>query len=184
VLECILASSELSTCETASQADFLQRPIMINLDLYEAGAEQLSKGLSSGTWTSRDLVAAYLKRIEEVNDRLHAVVTLHPRALALADEKDKERVAALANGCSLPPLHGLPILIKDNIATGLEDGMECTAGSYALKGAIYKDDAPIVQRLKAAGAIILGKTAMHQWAGMRDWDADVQAYSTVGGQVK
>jgi amidase len=155
---------------------------MADVDLYEAGAHELLECLANGSLSSVDLTKAYLARIAEVNGDLRAVVTLNPRALEIAAEKDADR-AALAP-TAWPPLLGLCVLLKDNIATGLEDGMDCTAGSYALKGAIRHEDAPLVRRLKDAGAVILGKTSMTQLAAMRDWTVGHRGWSTVSGQAK
>ena len=107
---------------------------------------ELQRGLESGAFTSVDLVAAYLARIEEVNHKgpqLNAVIATSPVALSDAAKLDALR----QKGHVLSPLHGIPILLKDNIATRVEDGMDTTAGSYALVGAKVQRDARLAQLL-------------------------------------
>ncbi|KAG9308337.1 amidase signature enzyme [Chiua virens] len=126
-------------------------------DLYEAGVAELQQGLEKGHFTSVDLVKAYLARVEEVNLKgaaLHAVIETNPQALAQAAALDAERKAEGSRG----PLHGIPLLLKDNIATLHEEGLNTTAGSYALLGSEVAGDAPVATKLREAGAIFLGKT--------------------------
>jgi amidase len=126
--------------------------------LIKATTEDLVRGLESGLFTSVDLVTAYMARINEVNSTLHMVTQLNPDALYIAAQLDAQR----ARGNVLGPLHGIPILIKNNIATA--DGMDNTAGSYSLAGAKVPRDSTIAANLRKAGAIILGKTNLSQWA--------------------
>ncbi|KAJ7115101.1 amidase signature enzyme [Mycena crocata] len=135
-------------------------------DLYEATLQQLQAGLDAGQFTSVDLVKAYLARIDEVNlkgAKLRAVIETNPAALVQAAAFDVERKATGKRGM----LHGIPILIKDNIATVASEGMNTTAGSFSLLGSVVPDDAGVVKRLRKAGAIILGKTNMSEFAGLR-----------------
>ncbi|KAH9934096.1 amidase signature enzyme [Amylocystis lapponica] len=135
-------------------------------DLYEASIAELQDGLGKGHFTSVDLVNAYLARIEEVNFKgpeLRAVIETNPSALKQAKDLDSERKTSGARG----PLHGIPILIKDNIATEHSEGMNTTAGSYALLGSVVPRDATVAAKLRAAGAIILGKTTLSEWANYR-----------------
>ncbi|KAJ7793942.1 amidase signature enzyme [Mycena leptocephala] len=135
-------------------------------DLYEATLQQLQAGLDSGQFTGVDLVKAYLTRIQEINTNgpgLRAVIETNPSALTQAAALDAERKATGKRSM----LHGIPILIKDNIATIASEGMNTTAGSFALLGSVVPDDAGVVKRLRAAGAIILGKTNMSEFAGIR-----------------
>ncbi|RPD60648.1 amidase signature enzyme [Lentinus tigrinus ALCF2SS1-7] len=135
-------------------------------DLYEASISELQKGLEKGHFTSVDLVKAYFARIEEVNlqgPTLRAVLETNPSALAQAAELDLERKIFGARG----PLHGIPILVKDNIATVAIEGMNTTAGSFALLGSIVPRDAHVATKLRAAGAIILGKANLSEWAHFR-----------------
>lgn len=144
--------------------------------LIEADLEDLVKGLESGLFTSVDLVNAYVARIMEVNSTLHMVTELNPDALDIAAELD----AARANGTSYGLLHGIPILIKNNIATN--DKMQNTAGSYALLGAKVTGDATVAAKLRKAGAIILGKTNLSQWANYRSFNSS-NGWSALGGQT-
>jgi amidase len=105
---------------------------------------------------------AYIARIAEVNDELHAVLELNPLALASAAASDLERV----EGRVRSPLHGLPILVKDNIITHAHEG-NSTAGSFALLGSVTGYESTMVTKLKRAGAIILGKANMDEWAMAR-----------------
>ncbi|KAH9934097.1 amidase signature enzyme [Amylocystis lapponica] len=135
-------------------------------DLYEASIADLQDGLGKAHFTSVDLVKAYLARIEEVNFKgpeLRAVIETNPSALKQAKDLDSERKTSGARG----PLHGIPILIKDNIATEHSEGMNTTAGSYALLGSVVPRDATVAAKLRAAGAIILGKTTPSEWANFR-----------------
>ena len=144
--------------------------------LYSASIEELNSGLENKCFTSTDLVGAYLSRIEEVNDDLHAVIEINPDALEIAASLDAER----GNGTVRGPLHGIPILVKDNIATF--DQMNNTAGSFALLGAKVPRDSGTVAKLRAAGAIILGKTNMSQWAMYRSTNT-TSGWSSRGGQT-
>ncbi|KAF8129135.1 amidase signature domain-containing protein [Mycena galopus ATCC 62051] len=129
-------------------------------DLYEATIAELQAGLAAGDFTSVDLVNAYFARINEVNDELHAVIETSPTALAQAAALDEQR----KQGTTLGPLHGIPMLVKDNIATRFEDGMNTTSGSYALLNSVVPGDATVMAKLRQAGAIILGKTNLSEWA--------------------
>ena len=145
--------------------------------LLDATLGELRTGLDSGSFTSVDLVKAYIARIDEVNSRLHAVNEGNPDAIAIAAEKDRER----QSGSVLPsPLHGIPVLLKDNIATN--DGLNNSAGSYALLGARPKSDSTVAAKLRKSGAIILGKANLSQWAGMRGANVS-EGWSAYGGQT-
>jgi amidase len=144
--------------------------------LYHANLESLTDGLEAGCFTSVNLVNAYLARIAEVNDKLHAVLEVNPDALEIAAQLDAERASGKTRG----PLHGIPILVKDNIATF--DKMNNTAGSYALLGAKVPRDSPTVAKLRAGGAVILGKTNLSQWAQYRS-NNGTSGWSSIGGQV-
>ncbi|RKH60307.1 amidase [Corallococcus llansteffanensis] len=133
--------------------------------LEEVTVAELRAGLESGKHTARGLTEAYLARIRALDRTgdlpLCSVIELNPDALALADALDAERKTKGARG----PLHGIPVLIKDNIATA--DKMQTTAGSLALVGAVPPRDAFLVERLRAAGAVLLGKTNLSEWANFR-----------------
>ncbi|RYP70593.1 hypothetical protein DL769_004915 [Monosporascus sp. CRB-8-3] len=144
--------------------------------LIDVTIDDLQEGLGNGLFSSVDLVNAYLARIQEVNGTLHAVTEVNPDALHIAHELDSMRV----NGTNLGPLHGVPILIKNNIAT--KDKMDNSAGSWALVGAKVPVDSFMAQKLRKAGAIILGKTNLSQWANYRSSNSS-NGWSAHGGQV-
>jgi amidase len=130
----------------------------------EATIDDLQNRMSQGTLTAQELTAAYLRRIKEIDQagpELNAVIEVNPDAMAIAAGCDAERRAGRVRG----PLHGIPVLIKDNIDTA--DRMATTAGSLALVGARPARDAALVTRLREAGAVILGKTNLSEWAGFR-----------------
>src|SRR5438874_5547546 len=130
----------------------------------EARIPQLQAAMTNGQLTSRDLVLGYLRRIQSLNPTLHAVIETNPNAVSIAAGLDNERRAGHVRG----PLHGIPLLVKDNIATA--DGMQTTAGSLAIYGSQVPADAPLIQKLRAAGAIILGKSNLGEWANFRGFD--------------
>ncbi len=133
-------------------------------ELNELGIAELQDGLRAGRFTARSLAEKYLARIEEIDKQgpaVNSVIEVNPDALAIADALDKERAAGKVRG----PLHGVPVLVKDNIATA--DRMATTAGSLALVGAKPPRDAFLVKRLRDAGAVILGKTNLSEWANIR-----------------
>ncbi|KAI1377507.1 amidase [Hypoxylon crocopeplum] len=144
--------------------------------LIDVTIDDLSAGLESGLFTSVDLVNAYVARIMEVNDTLHAVIEINPDALTIAADLDSMR----AKGKTMGPLHGVPILIKNNIAT--HDKMDNTAGSWSLFGAKVSEDSMIAKKLRQAGAIILGKSNLSQWANYRSSNSS-NGWSAHGGQV-
>ena len=137
-----------------------------NFDFIEATIPQLQAAMASGALTSADLTSGYINRIQSLNPTLHAVIEVNPNAVAIATALDNER----RNGHVRGPLHGIPILVKDNIAT--DDNMQTTAGSLAIYGSQVPADAPLIQKLRAAGAIILGKANLGEWANFRDDEAE------------
>ena len=148
-------------------------------DLEEATIASLIGDQQSGRRTARAIAERYLARIDAIDRNgpaLHSVIELNPDALAIADALDAERKAKGLRG----PLHGIPVLIKDNIDTA--DRMSTTAGSLALEGSIASRDAFIVSRLRAAGAVILGKTNLSEWANFRS-TRSTSGWSGRGGQV-
>ena len=130
----------------------------------EASISQLQAAMAAGQLTAHDLVAGYLNRIQQLNPTLHAVIETNANAIAIANSLDNERKAGHVRG----PLHGIPLLVKDNIATA--DGMQTTAGSLAIYGSQVPADAPLIQKLRTAGAIILGKSNLGEWANFRGFD--------------
>src|SRR5438128_823818 len=130
----------------------------------EASITQLQAAMAAGQLSARELVQGYLNRIQQLNATLHGVTETNPNAIAIAVGLDNERKAGHVRG----PLHGIPLLVKDNIAT--LDNMQTTAGSLALYGSNVPADAPLIQKLRAAGAIILGKSNLGEWANFRGND--------------
>lgn len=145
--------------------------------LIDAALTDLSSGLESGAFTSVDLVKAYIARIKETNDALHAVTEINPDALDIAASLDVAR----RDGRIFGPLHGLPVLIKNNIATA--DKLNNTAGSYALLGATVPYDSTVAAKLRKAGAIILGKSNLSQWSDARSLNTS-SGWSAHGGQTQ
>jgi amidase len=149
-------------------------------DVVEASIATLAADMAAGKVTSAALVAAYAARIRSLDwagPMLGSVIALNPKAADNAQALDAERAAGKVRG----PLHGVPILVKDNIET--DDGTATTAGSLALAGNMTLRDAPMVARLKAAGAVILGKTNLSEWANIRT-SASVSGWSGVGGLTR
>ncbi len=146
----------------------------------ELSVAELQSRMTKGTLTSRTLTAAYLSRIAAVDrsgPTLNSVIETNPDALAIAAERDAERRAGKVRG----PLHGIPVLIKDNIDSA--DRMQTTAGSLALVGKPSPRDAFIVQRLREAGAVLLGKTNLSEWANFRS-TRSTSGWSGRGGQTR
>jgi len=146
----------------------------------EKSVAQLRADLLSGRVTSVGLVQAYLARIKAIDragPRLRSIIALNPRALADARHSDDERRRHHLRG----PLEGIPVLVKDNIET--DDGTATTAGSLALKDNVTHRDAPVARRLKDAGAIILGKTNLSEWANIRS-NQSISGWSAIGGLVR
>lgn len=168
----LVAGSLLSSCAA--------REAPPSFELEEWTIPQLQDAMASGRYTSRQLVEMYFRRIEEIDRQgptLRAIIETNPDALRIAEELDAERKIRGPRG----PLHGIPIVIKDNIDTA--DRMTTTAGSLALEGSIAKQDAFVVERLRAAGAVLLGKTNLSEWANFRSTKS-TSGWSGRGGQVK
>jgi amidase len=151
-----------------------------NFELNETTIDALQQKMQSGKLSSTAITKMYLQRIEAIDKngpQLNAVIEINPDAIAIAQQMDNERKAGKIRG----PLHGIPVLIKDNISTG--DKMMTTAGVLALKGNIVKEDAFIVARLREAGAVLLGKTNLSEWANFRS-TRSTSGWSSRGGQTK
>jgi amidase len=149
-------------------------------ELEEMTIADLGRAIRSGKETARSLTEKYLARIDALNTKgpeLRAVIEVNPEALAIADALDAERRAKGPRG----PLHGIPILIKDNIGTA--DRMTTTAGSLALEGSIPPRDAFVAARLREAGAILLGKANLSEWANIRSTRSS-SGWSSRGGQCR
>jgi amidase len=143
----------------------------------DGGIAGLRAALDGGATTSAELVAQHLARIRELDDVHRAVLTLNPEAPEIAAGLDAELAAGRCRG----PLHGVPVLVKDNLDTG--DGMPTTAGSLALAGTHASSDSTVVARLRAAGAVLLGKTNLSEWANFRSTRSS-SGWSSLGGQTR
>ena len=141
----------------------------------EASIERLRASMASGSLTSRGLTEAYLQRIETADAALRSVLETNPDALQIADTLDAERRSGRVRGA----LHGIPVLVKDNIDTA--DRMKTTAGSFALGEVTPARDAFLVRRLRGAGAVILGKANLSEWANFRSTRSS-SGWSARGGQ--
>jgi amidase len=146
----------------------------------ELSLADIAAAFTDGRMTSQQLTQSYLARIEKLDRRgpsLGSVIETNPRALESASALDAERKTRGVRG----PLHGVPVLIKDNVETS--DHMMSTAGSLALAGWYAPKDAPLVERLRAAGAVILGKTNLSEWANFRSTHS-LSGWSGRGGQCR
>jgi amidase len=148
-------------------------------DFDEITLAALQAGMKSGIFTARSIAEKYLARIDAIDKHgpaVNSIIELNPDALAIADALDHERKTKGPRG----PLHGIPVLIKDNIAT--RDGMQTTAGSLALVGSVPPKDAFVARKLREAGAVILGKTNLSEWANIRS-SHSISGWSGRGGQT-
>ena len=156
----------------------------------EATITDIQRRTTAGELSAHSLVQAYLARIDEIDDScsrtacekqkatgLNAVIEINPGALAIADELDKERKSKGPRG----PMHGIPVLIKDNIDTA--DAMQTTAGSLVLVGSKPAQDSAVARKLRDAGAVIVGKTNLSEWANIRS-SHSTSGWSGRGGQTK
>ena len=149
-------------------------------ELDEVTVAELQNGMAAGKFSSHELARKYLARIDEVDKHgpaLNSLIELNPDALSIADALDKERKDKGPRG----PLHGIPVVIKDNIDTG--DRMQTTAGSLALIGSRAGKDSFVARKLREAGAVILGKTNLSEWANIRS-SHSTSGWSGRGGLTK
>ena len=149
-------------------------------ELDEVDVAELQRSLASGERTSRSITELYLGRIEALNlqgPELRAIIETNPDALAIADDLDAERAAGNVRG----PLHGIPVAVKDNIDT--HDRMTTTAGSLALEGSIPEQDSFVAQKLREAGAVIIAKANLSEWANFRG-NPSTSGWSARGGQCR
>lgn len=175
-----LASSSCSIVVT--ETDDANKPLSLpkDFELNEISIKILQEKMADKSYTSRSITGLYLKRIAEIDKKgptLNSIIELNPDALKIAEAMDRERAEGKIRG----PLHGIPVLIKDNINTG--DKMHTTAGSLALADNIAAQDAHIVKLLRDSGAVLLGKTNLSEWANFRS-SQSTSAWSSRGGQTK
>lgn len=155
----------------------LSKPLSFSIT--EATVSDLQLAFKRNELTSRQLVEFYINQINNLNPELRAILEVNPDARAQADRADRERRRNPSSCLSV--LHGIPILVKDNIAT--KDKMNTTAGSFALLGSVVPRDAGVVTKLRKAGAIILGKASLSEWSHYRSTGAP-SGWSARGGQGK
>src|SRR5882757_7620016 len=175
-----LAAETATGRKAVDAASIRRRFVVAPFALEEATLADLQAGMAAGRMTARSITQQYLDRIAELDRKgptLRHVLETNPEALAIADSLDRERKAGKVRG----PLHGIPILLKDNIDTA--DRMTTTAGSFALAGSIPLQDASIAAKLRLAGAILLGKTNLSEWANFRSSHSS-SGWSGRGGQAK
>jgi amidase len=177
-LGCALAVSK-PTSLLAATSNHLPAPAK-DFELEELTISDLQASMHSGKYTARQLLKKYLDRIDDIDKdgpKLNSVIEVNPDAMAIAEQLDRERKEKGARG----PLHGIPILIKDNIDTA--DRMMTTAGSLALVGSRPAQDSYVAKKLREAGAVILGKTNLSEWANFRSSHSS-SGWSGRGGQTK
>src|SRR5436190_412400 len=178
-------TSLVSSCKPGSSKKIEPAPATTNdaapdFELNEESITGLQEKMASGKYTSEQITKLYLDRIEAIDKKgplLNAVIEINPDALSIAKSLDDERKAGKTRG----PLHGIPILIKDNINTA--DKMQTTAGALAMQGHIAKRDAFIIKKLREAGVVIIGKTNLSEWANFRS-SKSCSGWSSRGGQTK
>lgn len=143
----------------------------------EATVDGIRGAFHSNTLTSVQLIDFYLQQVKLLNPTLRGVIEINPDALRLAEVADEERWCGSKR--SFRPLHGIPILVKDNVGT--KDKLNTTAGSFALLGSVVRRDAGVVRKLRRAGAIIFGKASLSEWANFRSLNMP-NGWSARGGQ--
>ena len=179
-LGCALAISQPASLFATSSSPEHLPPIAKDFELEELTISELQAGMQSGKYTAHQLVKKYLDRIDDIDKdgpKLNSVIEVNPDAMAIAEALDRERKEKGVRG----PLHGIPILIKDNIDTA--DRMMTTAGSLALVGSRRAQDSFVAKKLREAGAVILGKTNLSEWANFRSSHSS-SGWSGRGGQTK
>ena len=161
----------------ANSTALFPMPTCQGISLEEATVDQLSGYMSDGLLTSTQILRCYLKRVHQVDEYINSIIELNPDAEDIAIALDAERAAGHIRG----PLHGIPFIVKDNFAT--KDKMETTCGSWVLLGSVVPRDAHVVAKLRQAGALLLGKATLSEWADMRSNNYS-EGYSPRGGQAR
>lgn len=172
---CEVANSG-ATSDRGSSEEYSQLSEELESLTRRATVFELNKAIQEGEITSLQLTQFYLQKIKQEDSQFNSVITVNPDALMIAKQLDREA----AQGQYRSPLHGLPILIKDNIET---KDMPTTAGSLALQNNVTERDATLVSRLREAGAVILGKTNLSEWANIRSLRSS-SGWSAIGGQTR
>ena len=181
-----LTTIGISSCQQTAKVgkrergDKQMKPIVDDFELNEMTIDELQQKMQNGTYTSRSLTELYLHRIEKIDKTgpaLNSVIEINPDAITIAENMDRERRDGKVRGL----MHGIPVLIKDNIDTG--DKMMTTAGSLALEGHKAARDAFIIKQMRHAGAVLLGKTNLSEWANFRS-SRSSSGWSSRGGQTK
>ena len=170
----------LSGCQAPTEPKAEQPKGYNEFSLLEATIAELQSKMESGELTSEDITMSYLERIKDIDDegpQLNSVIEVNPDALSIAQALDRERAEGQVRG----PMHGIPVMIKDNIDTG--DKMMTTAGAIALNGNYAAEDAFLVKKLREAGAVLLGKTNLSEWANFRSTRSS-SGWSSRGGQTR
>jgi len=174
------AVANVSVRARAESRDVTSPASVAEFELDEISVAGLQAVMSAGKYTAQAIAKKYLDRIDDIDKHgplLNSVIELNPDALTIATERDRERKAGRVRG----PLHGIPVLIKDNIDT--HDRMTTTAGSLALEGSIAPQDSTVAKKLREAGAVIIGKTNLSEWANFRSSHSS-SGWSGRGGQTK
>jgi amidase len=174
-----LAALGAAACRRTGEAPAVPPPPAPS-ELDELTIADLQAGMASGRFTARSIVDIYLGRVGRMDRQgpsLHSFIEVNPEAQAIADQLDRERRDGRVRG----PLHGIPVLLKDNIDTA--DRMTTTAGSLALMGSIASQDSAVARQLRAAGAVLLGKANMSEWANIRSTGSS-SGWSARGGQCR
>lgn len=172
----VLGAGALAAAKTTSASEFPSEPAPLGFDFEEATIGELQQKMGAGKLSAKELTKAYLERIKDIDPKLNSVLETNPDAVKIAEELDKQRKMGRVHS----PMHGIPVLIKDNIDTG--DKMLTTAGSLALMDNHAKQDAFIAAQLRKAGAIIIGKTNLSEWANFRSTRSS-SGWSGRGGQT-
>jgi amidase len=163
--------------DAAGTSDLFPMPLCEGITLAEATIDQLQDYMNKSVLTAVELLDCYLNRVRQVDKYINSIIELNPDAHAIANTLDAEREKGHIRG----PLHGIPFIVKDNIAT--RDRMETTAGSWALMGSIVPRDAHVIAKLRQAGAVLMGKATLSEWADMRSNNYS-EGYSARGGQAR
>jgi amidase len=178
-----LSSMLVTSCNPADKpvkVEGVSAETIPDFELNEESISSLQEKITAGKYSSEQITKLYLDRIDAIDKKgpmLNSVIEINPDAISIAKAMDDERKSGKTRG----PLHGIPVLIKDNIDTA--DKMQTTAGSLAMEGHIATNDSFVVKKLREAGAVIIGKTNLSEWANFRSSHSS-SGWSSRGGQTK